>query len=91
VELLQQKQMVLLVPAEGTRQAVKKWRTGFYHIARKAGTPISLGTLDYQTKEADVLGYLLPGDNFEADMHFIQEKYRHVHPKHPENYHPEIY
>lgn len=91
IELLKERKMVILVPAEGTRKAVDKWRTGFYHIACEAQVPISLGTLDYKLKEADILGVFEPTGNFEKDMEFIQEKFRPIHPKHPENYNPQIF
>ena len=28
--------LILMVPAEGTRRKVDKWKTGFYHIAKNA-------------------------------------------------------
>lgn len=92
IELFQQREKLhLLIPAEGTRQRVEKWRTGFYHIAREAGVPVTLGYLDYSRKVGGILGMIHLSGNFEADMHFIQEKYRQVKGKYPENYNPEIY
>jgi len=32
--------LVLAVPAEGTRDYVTHWKSGFYHIARGAGVPL---------------------------------------------------
>ena len=40
-------QLMLVVPAEGTRAYVSHWKSGFYHIARAANVPIVLGYLDY--------------------------------------------
>lgn len=92
IELLNEKdEMVILVPAEGTRKAVDKWRTGFYRIAMEAKVPISLGFLDYEKREAGVAGVFYPTGNFEEDMHYIQEVYRPIKGKHPENYNPQIY
>jgi len=91
IRLLNEQDLVILIPAEGTRKRVEKWRTGFYRIAREAQAPISLGTLDYAKKEADILGTFEPSGNFEKDMDFIQAKYRPITPKHPENYNPQIY
>ena len=42
--------LTLVVPAEGTRRWVPRWKSGFYHIARAAGVPIVLGFLDYGRK-----------------------------------------
>jgi 1-acyl-sn-glycerol-3-phosphate acyltransferase len=44
------KRLTLVVPAEGTRHWVPRWKSGFYHIARAAGVPVVLGFLDYGRK-----------------------------------------
>lgn len=92
IQLLKERdQLVILVPAEGTRKRVEKWRTGFYHIAREANVPISMGFLDYKKKIGGVGGpFHLTGD-FVEDMTHIQEFYRPIKGKHPENYNPEIF
>jgi len=36
---------------EGTRKKVDRLKTGFYHIARKAGVPLILLAVDYKNKE----------------------------------------
>lgn len=91
IELLKANRMVILVPAEGTRKRVDKWRTGFYRIAMETGLPISLGYLDYQKKEAGVLGAFQPTGDFEKDMQYIQDQYKDIAPKHPQDYNPQIY
>jgi len=83
--------LVLLVPAEGTRKRVKKWKTGFYHIARQARVPVALGFLDYKKKIAGVGGlYNLTGD-FEIDMTNIQTFYLSKTAKYPERYNKQIF
>ena len=37
---------------EGTRKKVKKWKTGFYYIAKEAGIPIIMITMDYSNKQS---------------------------------------
>lgn len=92
IELMKErKKLVLLVPAEGSRKWVKKWRSGFYHIARASGRPISLGYLDYGKKEAGVMDVFYPTGNFEKDMLYIQESYQGIKARHPENYNPRIF
>lgn len=39
--------LVVVVPAEGTRSWVPRWRSGFYHLARTARVPVALSFLDY--------------------------------------------
>ena len=92
IDLLKsQDQLVILVPAEGTRKRVEQWRTGFYHISLEAGVPISMGFLDYKNKIAGVGEPFFPSGDFEKDMTYIQEFYRDIEGKHPENYNPQIY
>ncbi len=92
IDLLRKnEQLVILVPAEGTRKPVKAWRTGFYRIALETGLPISMGYLDYEKKEAGIAGLFYPTGDFEKDMYFIQETYRPIKGKIPENYNPKIF
>lgn len=83
--------IALMVPAEGTRSYVKKWKTGFYHIAKKANVPVALGYLDYKNKIAGVGGLVYLTDNFENDMKIIEDFYQKIEGKHPEKYNPKIY
>ena len=92
IELLKaNEELVILIPAEGTRKKVEKWRTGFYHIAKEAKVPVSLGYLDYKKKEAGVADVFKLFGDFEKDMTHIQEIYRPINGKQPENYNPEIF
>jgi len=86
-----QDELVLMVPAEGTRKRVEKWKTGFYHIARNAKVPVGLGFLDYSNKIAGV-GQLvnLTGD-FNGDMTVIQDFYAAIDGKFPKNYNKKIF
>lgn len=83
--------MVILVPAEGTRKRVDRWKTGFYHIALQAGANITLGFADYEKKVTGVLAVLKPTGIFEHDMQTIQEYYKDIKGKHPHLYNPRIF
>ena len=89
--LKQHENLVILVPAEGTRKRVDKWRTGFYSIAQQAEVPICLGFLDYEKKIAGVGKLIKATGNFEADMQIIQDFFLDIKGKHPELYNPKIY
>lgn len=92
IELLNSnEQLIVLVPAEGSRKRVEKWKTGFYHIAVGAKVPVCCGYLDYEKKIAGILDVFWPSGDFEKDMHHIQELYRPIKGKFPEKYNPEIY
>ncbi len=85
------KELILLVPAEGTRSAVAQWKLGFYHIAKEAGLPILLSYLDYDKKEAGVGKIVYPTDNFEKDMLEIENFYKNISPRHPDKYNKQIF
>ena len=78
------------ITPEGTRAWVRKWKTGFYHIAIKANVPILLLKMDYEIKEVGVICEFMPSGDFEKDMTFIQDKYKDVKAKIPEYYNPKI-
>ncbi|MCT4580284.1 MAG: 1-acyl-sn-glycerol-3-phosphate acyltransferase [Flavobacteriales bacterium] len=89
--LLQEKEIIFIVPAEGTRKRVEKWKTGFYHIAKKAKVPVLLGFLDYKTKTSGINKVIELTDSFENDMQKIQDYYLNYTAKFPKNYNPSIY
>ena len=83
--------LILMVPAEGTRRRVAKWKTGFYHIANTARVPVSFGFLDYKKKIAGVGNvYDLTGD-FEKDMRTIEDFYATIEARNPEFYNKKIF
>lgn len=83
--------LVLMVPAEGTRRKVDRWKTGFYHIANNAKVPVSFGFLDYKKKLAGVGDvYSLTGD-FDVDMQKIEDFYATIEGKHREFYNKKIF
>lgn len=67
--------LVLMVPAEGTRSHVDYWKSGFYHIARRANVPVVLSYLDVGKKVGGIGPAIdLTGD-ISADMDQIREFY----------------
>jgi len=87
----EQEEFVLLVPAEATRKRVKKWKKGFYVIAKNANVPVTLGSLDYKKKVARIGKLMNLTDDFEADMTVIQNYYKNISAKFPENYNQKIF
>lgn len=83
--------IALMVPAEGTRSKVKKWKTGFYHIAKKANVPVALGYLDYKNKIAGVGDLINLTADFEKDMKKIEDFYKDINGKYPEKYNKKIF
>lgn len=92
VDMLKQAdELVLLVPVEGTRKRVNAWKKGFYYIALESGLPLLLAYLDYGKKEAGVGRMMYVSGDFEKDMTEIEDFYKDVTAKHPENYNPRIF
>lgn len=83
-------EMRILISPEGTRQSVKKWRTGFYYAALGANVPIVLSYLDYKEKIACIGPILYPTGDFVKDMQPVKEFYKNITPKHPLNYNLQI-
>lgn len=78
--------MMLLIPAEGTRSQVKRWKTGFYQAALLTGKPVLLGYLDYEKKEAGFGPLLIMTGDAEQDALLIKDFYRNIKGKYPENF-----
>jgi 1-acyl-sn-glycerol-3-phosphate acyltransferase len=68
-------QMLLCIAPEGTRGRVRRWKTGFYHIARETGLPILLCHLNNPRR---ILGFgptFRPGNDTDADLAAIRAHY----------------
>ena len=79
-------QMILIIPAEGTRSFSKEWKSGFYHIANTAKVPVILGFLDFGKKQVGFIDEFNPTGDYETDLKNIQRNYIGITPKHPELY-----
>jgi 1-acyl-sn-glycerol-3-phosphate acyltransferase len=75
---------VVLSP-EGTRKKVDKLKTGFYYIALGASIPIIMVRFDWAHKLVSWSEPFQPTGDFEADLRVIEEHYRGVQGKVPEN------
>lgn len=78
--------LVLAVPAEGTRSTGAAWRSGFYHIARGAGVPIVLGYLDYARKRGGLGPALWTSNDVKADMDIVRAFYADKTGRHPDRF-----
>lgn len=84
--------LYLLNTPEGSRAPAPKWKTGFYHIAKQAQVPILLAYADYQKKMTGIGKIInLEGKSQEEVFAEIQEFYKDIKGKYPENFNPKIY
>ena len=72
------KDLVVLVPPEGTRSKVARWKTGFYHIANIAEVPILMGYVNAEKKEAGFADFFYPSGDVEGDLEKIREFYHPI-------------
>ncbi len=79
-------ELAIIIPPEGTRKSVKKWKTGFYQIALQANIPMALAYLDYKKKHSGIGKIVYPTGDYQKDLLQIQEFYRGITPRHPATY-----
>jgi 1-acyl-sn-glycerol-3-phosphate acyltransferase len=77
------KDFTIALSPEGTRKRVDKLKTGFYHIAHKAGVPIIMAALDYRNRQALFREPFFTTGNLEADLGNILEFYRPIEGRNP--------
>lgn len=82
-EFAKRTEFMLTIAPEGTRGAVRKWKTGFYHIAVGAKVPLVVGMMDYAKKTGGLGPAIWPTGDFKADMAKVAELYATVTPKYP--------
>jgi len=80
--------LVLVVPAEGTRERTEYWKSGFYHIARQAGVPIVPSFLDFGQKRGGFGTALETSGDIQADMQYFRDFYADMQGKFPAKFGP---
>jgi 1-acyl-sn-glycerol-3-phosphate acyltransferase len=74
----------LALSPEGTRKKVDRIRTGFYHIARKAGVPIVMAGFDFENKQVVISAPFFTTNDEDADIKHILQFYALLKGKIPE-------
>lgn len=84
--------LYLLNTPEGSRSYAEKWKNGFYYIAKEAHVPILLAYADYEKKEAGI-EKIVSTENRSLDevMQEIEDYYKNIKAKYPENYNSKIF
>lgn len=78
--------MILAIPPEGTRSAVREWKSGFYQIALGAGVPILVSVLDYGAKTVRLAAVVTPSGDYATDLAAIRAHYQDARGRRPENF-----
>ena len=87
-EFSERERFALVVPSEATRGWAPYWKSGFYHIARRAGVPIVMGFLDYGRRRGGFGPALLASGDLKRDMDTIRGFYADKVGKYPEQFGP---
>ena len=82
-EFADREELALVIAPEGTRSAVRGWRSGFYHIALHAGVPIVPAWVDNARLRGGIGPALMPSGDYAADLAKLAQFYRSVLPDHP--------
>jgi 1-acyl-sn-glycerol-3-phosphate acyltransferase len=66
----------LAMTPEGTRQKTKKWKAGFYSIAKNAQVPVYLGSFDWGRKQISIWEKFELTDDYRQDIKRMKDFYR---------------
>lgn len=81
----QQEDFKMTVTPEGTRSYNPNWKTGFWHIAKKANVPIQMIGFDYRRRVVELKEVFYPSDDKESDIEKMKAYFRTIKGRNPEN------
>jgi 1-acyl-sn-glycerol-3-phosphate acyltransferase len=87
-EFARRERFALVIPTEATRGWAPFWKSGFYHIARRAEVPIVMSFLDYERRRGGFGPELLPSGDVKRDMDQVRAFYADKVGKYPEKFGP---
>lgn len=73
-----------VIAPEGTRSRVEKLKTGFYHIALKGSAAIVMCRFDWEHKVVEFREPFYATGNLDADMEVIDDYFRGIKGKNPD-------
>jgi 1-acyl-sn-glycerol-3-phosphate acyltransferase len=74
----QRQALMLVIAPEGTRRKVARFKTGFLHMAKGAGVPVTLVALDYGTRVIRIGPVLEEVGDIEEDRCAIEAHYARI-------------
>jgi 1-acyl-sn-glycerol-3-phosphate acyltransferase len=77
-EFARREQFVLALAPEGTRKKVKRWRTGFYHIAHAARVPIITVALNGKARALELGPPFYTTGDVDSDLVELQRRFSTV-------------
>ena len=89
-QLKKSEELHVVLSPEGGFPKTTKWKKGFFYMAQRANVPIIVSSMDYRKKEIGIEGIIYNTKNINSVMLQINEMYKNVTAKHPENFELEI-
>jgi 1-acyl-sn-glycerol-3-phosphate acyltransferase len=74
---------ILAIAPEGTRKHVARFKSGFLHIARGAGVPVMLASLDFGARCIRLGPTFDPDEDIEAEVRRVEAFFSGIHGKNP--------
>lgn len=74
----EQDELRLSIAPEGTRSKVKKWKTGFYWIAKGAKIPIIMVAFDWGNMKVIIEKPFFPTEDKDKDFEFMQNYFKGI-------------
>ncbi len=74
-EFQRRDRLFLVVAPEGTRKHVERWRTGFYHIAHRAGVPIVPIAFNWRDRAVQIQPPFDTTGDADADIAQLQQRF----------------
>jgi 1-acyl-sn-glycerol-3-phosphate acyltransferase len=84
-QFARRERLVLGLAPEGTRKSVKRWRTGFYHIAHGAGVPILPVALDWGSHVVRIGASFITTGDADTDVRALQSRFAGVNGRRPKS------
>ncbi len=87
-EFEKRERFILALSPEGTRSPVKKWKSGFYFIAKRLNIPVVLLGLDYREKVITFLPPLYFNENTEKEdaIREVKRRFARFNAKYPDKF-----
>lgn len=76
--------LILIITPEGTRGTVRRWKSGFYHIAAGAKVPIMIFYADYAKKHGGIGPLYYPSGDYDGDVDKMRAFFNGITPRNPE-------
>ena len=82
-EFNRREKLAVIFTPEGSRSKTKRWKTGFFYIAKKIDVPVYFTFIDYKKNELGIAHKLDTERSQDEVMADVKSFYKDITPKHP--------